>query len=242
VFANDQRIAEYWVREARGGLDLGTNFAQWGELRLGPVWRHVRAGTQTGASDLPDLDTNASGVRLQLFGDRLDDPWFPRAGDRVVASAFRTASSLGADKRYSRGELSFLHAESFGEHTFQVGASGGSNFGSALPAYDSFLLGGPFRLSGYAINQFSGQQDVFGSVRYLHQLTRLPSPLGSGAYAGVSVEGGRMNKLYDGRDTTGSLWSSSAFLGANTFLGPAWLGVGFAPGGNRSLFILIGVL
>ena len=79
-------------------------------------------------------------------------------------------------------------------------------------------------------------------LRYLQQLTRLPSPLGSGAYAGMSVEGGRVNKLYDGRDTTGPLWSSSAFVGANTFLGPAWLGVGFAPGGNKSMFLTIGVM
>ena len=125
---------------------------------------------------------------------------------------------------------------------FQLGAAGGSNFGTSLPAYDSFLLGGPFRLSGYAINQFSGQQDFYGSVRYLHQLTRLPSPLGSGAYAGGSIEGGRVNKLYDGRDTTGPLWSASAFIGANIFLGPAWLGFGLAPGGNKAVFLLIGVL
>jgi NTE family protein len=242
IFSNDHRVAEYWVREARGGVDLGTNFGQWGELRIGPVWRNVRAGIQTGSPALPDVDTDASGLRVQLFGDRLDEPWFPREGDRLVATGFRTSSTMGADQQYSRGELSFLHAESFGAHTFQFGVAGGSNFGTNLPAYDSFLLGGPFRLSGYAINQFSGQQDVFGSVRYLHQLTRLPSPLGSGAYFGVSAEGGRVNKLYDGRDTTGNLWSSSGFIGANTFLGPAWLGVGFAPGGNKSLFILIGVL
>ena len=242
IYSQDQRIAEYWVREARGGLDLGTNFGQWGELRLGPVWRNVKAGTQTGSSALPDLNTNASGLRIRLYGDRLDDPWFPRSGDRLVATAFRASSSMGADQQYSRGEFSFVHAESFGVHTFQLGASGGSSFGTNLPAYDSFLLGGPFRLSGYAINQFAGQQEAFGSVRYLQQLTRLPSPLGSGAYAGFSLEGGRVNKLYDSRDTTGTLYSTSGFIGANTFLGPAWLGLGFAPGGNKSVFILIGVL
>jgi len=243
VYSNNQRVAEYWIKEARGGLDLGTNFGQWGELRVGPVWRRVQAGLQTGSATLPnDVDVNASGLRMRLFGDRLDDPWFPREGDRVAATGFRTSSSMGADQPYSRGELSFLHASSFGEHTVQAVASGGTNFGSSLPAYDSFLLGGPFRLTGYAINQFSGQQSAFGMLRYLQQLARLPSPLGSGAYAGASVEGGRVNKLYDGRDTTGPLWSSSAFVGANTFLGPAWLGVGFAPGGNKSVFLTIGVM
>jgi hypothetical protein len=31
------------------------------------------------------------------------------------------------------------------------------------------------------------------------------------------------------------------FLGADTFLGPAWIGAGFAPGGIRSFFLLVGV-
>jgi NTE family protein len=242
VYSGNEHVADYWVRESRGGLDLGSNFGQWGELRVGPVWRRVDAGVQTGSPALPSADENASGLRVRLFGDRLDQPWFAREGDRVVLTGFRTASSMGADSQYSRGELSAIHAESLREHTLQASVYGGTNFGSSLPAYDSFLLGGPFRLSGYGINQFSGQQAVFGSLRYFQQLARVPSPLGSGAYGGVSFEGGRVNKLYDGRDTTGNLWSSSAFMGADTFLGPAWLGIGVAPGGNKSLFFVIGVL
>jgi len=239
VFSGDDRIADYRVQEARGGLDLGTNFAQWGELRLGPVWRHVKARVQTGSTALPDVDDNASGVRLHLFGDRLDQPFFARRGDRLVMSAFRSSSTMGADQPYSRGELSFLHAESFGKHIFQASAYGGTDFGSSLPAYDSFLLGGPFRLSGYSINQFSGQQAAFASLRYFQQIGRL---IDYGAYAGVSLEGGRVNQLYDGRETTGSLWSSSAFIGAHTLVGPAWLGVGFGSGGNRTLYLVIGVI
>lgn len=239
VFSGEDRIADYRVSEARGGLDLGTNFAQWGELRVGPLWRRVKAGLQTGFAALPDVDTNASGVRIQLFGDRLDQPWFAHQGDRLVVSGFRSSSSMGADQPYSRGELSFMHAESFGAHIFQASVYGGTDFGSSLPAYDSFLLGGPFRLSGYAINQFSGEQAAFASLRYFQQITRV---IDYGAYAGVSLEGGRVNQLYDGRESTGNLWSASAFLGARTFVGPAWLGVGFASGGNRSLYLIIGVI
>jgi NTE family protein len=239
VFSGDDRIAQYWVREVRGGLDVGTNFAQWGELRLGPVWRHVKAGVQTGAADLPDVNNDANGVRLQLYGDRLDQPYFSRRGDRLIVSGFRTSSSMGADQQYSRGELSFLHAETFGAHTFQGSLYAGSNFGSDLPAYDSFLLGGPFRLSAYPINQFSGQQAAFASLRYFQQIKRV---IDYGAYAGVSLEGGRMNQLYDGRQSTGNLWSTSAFLGAHTFVGPAWLGFGLGSGGNKSLYLIIGVI
>ena len=148
---------------------------------------------------------------------------------------------MGAESDYSHGEISFVHALNFGAHTLQAGVSGGSSFGTSLPAYDAFLLGGPFRLSAYGIDQFAGQQAAFGSLRYLNELTRLPAPLGQGGFAGVSVEVGRVNKLYDGRDTTGNLWSTSVFVGGQNFLWPLWLGAGFAPGGVKSLFLLIGV-
>jgi len=64
---------------------------------------------------------------------------------------------MGADTQYSRGELAWNEASSFASTR-----SGFSlrrlDFGTSLPAYDSFLLGGPFRLSAYAINQFSGSR------------------------------------------------------------------------------------
>jgi len=240
VYSGDDRVAEYVVRENRAGVDAGTNFGQWGELRLGPVWRTVKADVQTGSPILPQVDANASGARVKLFADRLDQVWFSRDGHRLVVNGFRSYETLGADADYSRGELSYIRALSYGEHTFQLAAYGGTNFGTNLPAYDSFTLGGPFRLSAYAINQFSGQQAAFGSLRYFNQVKRLPSPLGSGVYAGASLELGRVNKLDDARNTTGNLESGSIFLGADTFLGPAWIGAGFAPGGIRSLFLLVG--
>ena len=176
-----------------------------------------------------------------MVADRLDQVWFSRDGQRLTVSGFRAYQTLGADADYSRADLSLLQAQSFGEHTFQLGLYGGTNLDTNLPAYDSFVLGGPFRLSAYAINQFAGQQVMFASLRYLNQVKRLPSPLGSGVYAGVSLEAGRVNKLDVSQSTTGNLESAALFLGADTFLGPAWIGTGFAPGGIRSLFLLVGV-
>jgi len=239
VYDGDDRVAEYTVRENRLGLDAGANFGQWGELRLGPVWRTVKADVSTGSAALPEVDTDASGFRIRLFADRLDQVWFPREGQRLVVSGFRSSTAMAADSSYSRGEVSFLQALSWGEHTFQAGVYGGTNFDTSLPAYEDFVLGGPFRLSAYSINQFSGQQAAFGTVRYLRRLLRAPIE-GVGGYFGASLEVGRVNKLDDGRDTTGKLQSASVFVGANTLLGPVWLGGGFASG-RQTLFLLLGL-
>jgi NTE family protein len=245
VFIGDDRIADYRVREALGGVDLGATLGTWGELRVGPVWRQFDAEVDTGSPVLPDVKHNTSGVRARLFGDRLDTAFFPRAGHRVTVGAFEGLSALGADDDYRKADARWTSAHSVGPHTVQLNAAGGTDLGSNLPAYDSFILGGPFRLSGYRIGQFSGQKFAFGSLMYYNQVLRLPSLLGSGVFAGGSLEAGQMNGLYlPPGGSTGTLYSASAFIGAETFLGPAFFGYGYGWGGNVSnsgtFYLLLG--
>jgi NTE family protein len=109
-----------------------------------------------------------------------------------------------------------------------------------MPAYESFTLGGPLRLSGYRINEFSGREYAFGRLMYYRRVLSLPDILGSGAYIGGSAEVGHIANRFDNSPSPGALWSGSVFLGAYTFLGPAYLGVGFGGSGNWSLYLLLG--
>jgi NTE family protein len=245
VFIGDDRIADYRVREALGGVDLGATLGTWGELRVGPLWRQFNAEVDTGSPVLPDVSNNASGVRARLFGDRLDTAFFPRAGHRVTVGYFEGLSALGADDDYRRVDFRWTSAHSLGSHTLQVNAAAGTDLGSDLPAYDSYILGGPFRLSGYRIGQFSGQKMAFGSLMYYNQILRLPSLLGSGVYAGGSLEAGQIDGQYlPAGSSTGTLYSGSLFIGAETFLGPAFFGYGYGWGGNVSnsgtFYLLLG--
>jgi NTE family protein len=240
VFVGDVRAAEYERREGILGLDLGKTLGQWGEVRLGPQYRKVSARVTTGPN-VPGFDETASGMRLSLFGDRFDGPWFPRDGHRFQVSVFSALTAFNAERSYTRAEASLGKAFTWKDHTLEFAFAGGTAFGTALPFHDPFLLGGPFRLSAYAINQFAGERMAFGEVRYVNRIRQLPNPIGSGVYGGVSLEAARMDRLYDGRETTGNLWSTALFIGAETFLGPAWVGLGLAPGGTRSLFLTVGV-
>jgi NTE family protein len=242
VFVGDSRVAEYQVNQIVGGLDFGAALGTWGEVRLGPLWRRVNAEVDTGSPALPELRVNASGVRFKLFGDRQDTAWFPRAGQTLRVNAYESLPALGAADSYRKVDAVWNAAHSFGPHTITGSLAGGANLGSSLPAYDSFLLGGPFRLSGYRINQFSGDTMAYGMLRYYHQILRLPSLLGSGVYVGISAEAGRMDGLYtEGGASSGNLYSGSVFVGAETFLGPAYLGIGTGGGGNTSAYFLLGV-
>jgi NTE family protein len=241
VFVGDDRVAEYRVSEALGGIDLGATLGTWGELRVGPLWREFDAEVDTGSPVLPDVKANASGVRARLFGDRLDTPWFPRSGHRLIANAFAGLSTLGADDDYQKLDARWTGAHSFGPHTVAASLAGGTDLGSGLPPYDSFVLGGPFMLSGYRIGQFSGKNMAYGSLSYYNQVLRLPSLLGSGVYIGALGEVGRMGGVFtEGGASTGTLWSGSIFVGAETFLGPAYVGFATAGGGNNSFYLLLG--
>lgn len=242
VFVGDDRIAEYRVRELQGGLDLGATLGTWGELRLGPVFRHFDADVETGSAILPDVRVNASGARARLFADRLDTPFFARSGHRLVANAFSGVSALGADDDYQKLDAAWTAAHSFGPHTVAASVAGGTDLGSGLPSYDSFVLGGPFRLSGYRIGQFSGKNMAYGRLSYYNQVLRLPSLLGSGVYLGATGEVGRMGGVYtQGGASTGTLWSGSIYVGAETFLGPAYFGFASGGGGNNTFYLLVGV-
>jgi len=68
----------------------------------------------------------------------------------------------------------------------------------------------------------------------------LPDILGSGLYLGASGEVGYIANRFDNSPSRGTLWSGSTFLGADTFLGPAYLGLGYGGAGNWSLYMLLG--
>jgi NTE family protein len=119
-------------------------------------------------------------------------------------------------------------------------AAGGTDFGSGMPAYESFTLGGPMRLSGFRLNQFAGREYAFARALYYNRIFAMPDILGSGVYVGASAEVGRIRDRYDGLPTPGTLYSGSVFLGADTFVGPGYLGAGFGNDGNFSVFLLLG--
>lgn len=81
----------------------------------------------------------------------------------------------------------------------------------------------------------------------MHRFLQLPGPLGQGLYGGLSLEAGRIGRSYtlvgarEGTAPSDTLWSGAAFIGADTFLGPAWLGLGMAGTGHMSLFLSLGV-
>ena len=240
-YSGNDRVAKYLFNEGRAGLDAGFNLGTWGEARAGPVWRQVSTRVDIGSPLLPNTDENASGLRGSFFVDQLDHAWLARRGFRLNASIYSAEKSMGSDHDYKKAEGEFTLAKSWGSHSFQASAAVGSDLGTDLPGYETFTLGGPLRLSGYRIDQFSGSNMAFGRILYFNHAVKLPKILGSGVYIGGSLEAGQMRDQVNGEPDTGTLWSGSVFLAADSFLGPAYFGLGLAKGGRASVYLVLGV-
>jgi NTE family protein len=173
--------------------------------------------------------------------DQFDHPWFPRRGYQAELNAYTAEKSLGSDVNYERYWGFVSAAQGWRSHTFQVTAEGGTDRNTDMPPYETFTLGGPLRLSGYHIDEFSGRNMSFGRLIYYNHAVKLPTILGTGLYVGGSVEVGRITGSFTSAFGTGTVWSGSVFIAADSFLGPAYLGLGFGEGGRMSLYLLLGI-
>ncbi len=240
AFVGGDKVADYLISVGQVGVDLGTSLGTWGQLRGGAVWSKVFARVDTGSPVLPSVREVTAGLRAALFVDQTDTAWFPSAGYGFNGTAYAAMTSFGSAQNYQRLEGTARGIQSWGPNVLNVAVSGGTALGSDMPAYESFTLGGPLRLSGYRVNEFSGRDYAFGRLMYYRRIFPLPDILGSGLYLGGSAEVGHIANRFDNSRSPGTLWSTSAFLGADTFLGPAYLGIGYGGAGNWSLYLLLG--
>jgi NTE family protein len=241
IFNNDQRLAIFDLNYARVGLDVGSQFTRYGELRLGAVFGQVRATVDTGPSFLePNPNKFDQGAfRGRLFFDQLDNANFPRSGYAAALHVFDSRTQLGATQDYTKWSLDGQGAHSFGDHTFNLALRFGGKVGSdPIPAYDQFNWGGFLQQSGYRTGALLGQSIAFGRLVYYNRLARFT--LVPGIYAGFSLEAGRVGTPLIPGNQTGTQLSAAAFLGLDSPLGPVYLGYGRTESGFGSFYFYLG--
>jgi NTE family protein len=253
VMANGERVAEFRVREARGGVDLGREFGLCCELRfgfqraLGSLRLRVGDATTLPTSGpLLDPSGRAEYSRREWFGrftfDGLDNVHFPREGSYFSMQWTDSREQAGVDRGSDRLEFSALRAWTAGRHTLVLGLDGGSTVSTPSGDVDRlFQLGGFLRLSGLPTGSLSGAHYALARAVLLRKIGRG----GNGffnvpAWAGVAVEAG--NAWATRREATfGGLRKDAAlFLGLDTGLGPVYLGGGLDGDGNSAWYLFLG--
>ena len=226
------------------GADFGRAFGALGELRIGPTLSVLRTTPRIiSLADLREVlgETRfENGLRLRLVSDQLDFAIFPQEGFRTEAEFTVGTRRLGRNSEpMYRAFLDANVVRSMGRHTLNLSARTAFSDENPNPLVGRFTLGGFHNLSGYARDQINGNHMVLLRATYYARLNQAPA-LTRGFVVGGSLEAGNAWYARNQVSLSDLRWGSSLFVGADTGIGPMYLGLTHAPRGGTGVVFLIG--
>jgi NTE family protein len=240
VFVQEENVARLRTDVYAGALDVGMSFGRYGEVRLGAVRADTNFKTEIFSGQPTSGSADTAALRLRAVFDQLDSATFPRDGWKANAEVFEAFDSAGGDARYGKLKAQGGFAKSFGETTVTVAGTADVVIGpDARPLYDQALLGGFLNLSGLAPGQLFADNAFVAKLLGHQRLARMNSFLGTGVYAGFSIETG--NAWNSGLTFSDLRLAGSVYLAADTSLGPLFLAFGLADGGFHSFYLALGL-
>lgn len=231
----------YKTQERAIRPDFGVRIGHWGEVRFGMEYGHLSASDRTGLS-LAEFNGARGGYRVSLEFDKVDFPFLPRKGYSGKLVYFAGRPEFGSDLNYDRLVGRIARAQTFGGNTFHLSLEGGTNFGSTLPEFHMFTLGGVNRLTGYQLNQLRGQRYALGQMRWYHQIMGHPSPFSTSWYFVLQGEVGNAWYYPEDAGFENLHYTGSIGIVATTVLGPLTMAYGRSENGNDSAYFTLGVL
>ena len=245
LYIDDLLTAEYQDQSGVAQFDVGANFLQYGQARLGLAIGERRFSQQSGSVALPD--SGSTNIRAAVFDLRMDQfsgVNFPTAGWGADGKLYSQLGALGGEDPYNKWRAGAGAAFSAGLHTFDVAASAGGKLGSrGIPVYDQFELGGFLKLSGLAPGQIRTEDYQFARLGYRTKLADIP--LFEGMYFGASLEVARARPVipvWKGELVEGKLTipAGAVYFGVDSPLGPLYLGFGYSSRDNSAVYLFLG--
>ena len=236
IYDGNDAIAQYDVSSAVLDLGFGREFGTWGQVRAGFLWSEGEVDIVIGP---PGLE---GGFQLgqfyaQLAVDRLDSLYFPGSGHKGAIGLIASQESLGADEDFNQVLMSYTQAYTKGRNRFIGSLRLDTTLDDDAPLESRFRTGGFLKLSGFRPDQLSGQHVGVASLVYYRRI--LDARILPG-YVGASVEFGNAWQRSSDVSFSSGLFNGSVFFGADTPIGPLYLGVGFAEGGTGTAFLHLG--
>jgi NTE family protein len=233
-------LAEYRVRTLQGGLDVGREISNWGEVRFGMRRGTGRSRVLIGDPTLPIAEFDRGGYFARFSYDRLDSIFFPRHGQQFEFQWRGERENTGSEENLNAFETSWLVARSFDRHTFIFWLEGGTTRDAEVARPENFYsLGGFLNLSGLPPGYLAGPHYGIGRLIYQRRVGRGGAGvLDFPAYAGLSFEAG--NTWLDSSDVgLGDLRKNfSVFFGVDSPLGPVYLATGYDAEEHEKAFYL----
>jgi NTE family protein len=238
LYDRSTRLAEYRIRQAGSGFDLGYAIDRFSELRLGYDVGYLETSLRVGDPVLPSPSGRVGVTSIRYALNRLDSPIVPRSGEAVQFRAQWDDASPGASKGFPLSELYFGLVRKVSKRgSVYVQGFGGSTFGYHDTGLPQFFLGGPGRLGAYGANELRADQYWLGRVGYLHELFRMPPLLGSKVYFTSAYE---LGKAYGAPGESGLPNDAAVGFVTETFAGPLFVGGSWGDSGHRKVYFTLG--
>jgi NTE family protein len=242
IYEDERKTAEYEEDLLLGRFDVGSQYKEYGECRVGVLVGSMDAAPEVGATNLPTVDPQLGAVTAQLTVDRLDARVFARHGSYVRVHGFFSSDDLGADDTYNKVEGRIHGLSSWGDHTGGITFFGGHSLGSDVPFYDQFRVGGMMMFPGIPIDGLRGSYYGIVDLNYSYRIGRLSPSTGKGIYALAGVTAGNVWQTTDEVDLDDLIVSGMLGLALDTVLGPIAMGAGLAEDRELELYLSVGTL
>ncbi len=247
-FIGQAERAQYRVDTFDYGLDFGKQFGNWGEIRTGVYREEDRSRLTIGDpydSQLPFPPHQLFGSRnyfARLTYDTLDDVNFPHFGEQAMLQWTGERNVVGHEPDLNQVTFDFLAAHTWRDrNTLSLSLSGGSDLERPTDLLMEFPLGGFLNLSGLKQYSLWGPHYGIGRLLLYRKIDRGgPGYFDVPLYVGMSVEAGNVWQNMSDAKFTNLHKNASLFLGADTLLGPVYLGSGFDDRGNQSFYLFLG--
>jgi NTE family protein len=241
-YEDDERVGELRLRSLRYGGSLGREIGNTAELRVGGERELIRTWVRLGDTGDPPRNFQHNEVFARYSVDTLDSAAFPTRGHAATVEWRGQVANRRIERVSDAVSLDWRVVNSWGKNTVVAWGSLGALLDSEFVDERSlYSLGGFLNLSGLPTELLNGPNYGIGRLIFYRKiggggegLLNLP------VYAGASLEAGNTWQSRKDVSFSSARKNASAFLGMDTFLGPAWLAVGYDSRGRHAFYLSLG--
>ena len=232
-------MEQFRIQRLAGSVYAGREFGNWGRSSVaftrGSGDREIRIGDPS----TPDEDFDIGELSFTLEADRLDDRFFPKTGHAASVTYRFSDTSFGATDDFEQllGNGSIVLSK--GDNVLILSADYRSTTSGVAPPERLFRAGGLFNLSGFEYNQLSGQN--FAKVAGTFRRDLIDTGFVD-VSVGASIEYGNVWQTRSAMSFDDAIFAGSVFLGADTPLGPLFVGWGHAETTDGTFYVSLGAV
>ena len=228
------------VAAAGAGGRAGLVFGNWGTMYAGVQAGGINPLEGSVPTGLPEGWNTDISWNVGAGIDTIDSITFPKRGNFTQLMFSDHTKGLGG--QFARNEFfaNVVQPFSWGYTTLILGARFGTTWDSDPGFIGTYRLGGFLELSGQNTDSLIGQQQVLGRAILYHQISET-SPIGNvPVYVGGSVETGNTYDTLSQMSFSSLRYGLSAFIAADTPIGPVFLAYGHGSDNANAVYLIIG--